>query len=93
MLEVRGTGQALNLHRVRRGSSARRKDVKEYTGKKSGKRERRKCLETKNILSSNMEMPETEIKERGIMKPEDFKVCSIYRAAQICAELLSGGTM
>lgn len=38
--------------------------------------ERRKCLETKNIVSGNMEMPGREIRERRIMKPEGFKVCS-----------------
>lgn len=83
---------------------ARRKAVKELTGKKSGKRkrrkgdsevERRKHLETKGSLSNNKEIPEMEIRERRIMKPEGSKAysCSVQSSMGPVLSLLSGSTM
>lgn len=71
-------GQGKHLDKVMRSLSARRKDVKEYTGKKIGKREEKEVFRTKNIVSSNTEMPATKIRERRTMKPEDFKICSMF---------------
>lgn len=91
VLDVRGTGQT--PAQGDEGLECKEKRCEGIHKQKIWEEGEKEGFRTKNVVSSNMEGPAREIRERRIMKAEGFRICLMYRAAQGCAELLSAGTV